>query len=159
EPWASPRSTPFPLPAFPFSHSDGLFAGACRQLGIGLHHLPQARNSRPYAGRPQCTACATCYACPTGAKASIDLTHVPAAEATGNVRLLTEATVLRLELDRSGRVAAAVYVTPDRVEGHVTAREFILAAGAVENARLLLLSASHEFPSGLANRSGLVGKF
>ena len=32
EPWASPRSTPFPLPAFPFSHSDGLFAGACRQL-------------------------------------------------------------------------------------------------------------------------------
>ena len=34
----------------------------------------------------------------------------------------------------------------------------VLAGGAVENARLLLLSASREFPNGLANRSGLVGK-
>jgi choline dehydrogenase-like flavoprotein len=35
----------------------------------------------------------------------------------------------------------------------------VLAGGGVENARLLLLSASKGFPTGLANRSGLVGKF
>ncbi len=35
----------------------------------------------------------------------------------------------------------------------------MLAGGAIENVRLLLLSASREFPAGLANRSGLVGKF
>ena len=51
DPWASPRSTPFPLPAFPFSYSDGLFAPACRSLGIALHSLPQARNSVAYGGR------------------------------------------------------------------------------------------------------------
>ena len=100
DPSSSPRSTPFPLPAFPFSYSDGFFSRACGTLGIGFHHLPQARNSVAYGGRAQCQACATCHVCPTGAKASIDLTHAPAAEATGNVRILSDATVLRLEVDR-----------------------------------------------------------
>jgi glucose dehydrogenase len=159
DPSASRRSAPFPLPPFPFSYSDGFFAGACSTLGIGFHHLPQARNSVAYAGRAQCQACGTCHVCPTGAKASIDLTHAPAAEATGNVRILTDATVLRFELDTSGDVGAAVYSHPDRVERRLTARIFVLAAGAVENARLLLLSASSRFPDGLANRSGLVGRF
>ena len=159
DPWASPRSTPFPLPAFPFSYSDGLFAQACRSGGIAFHSLPQARNSVAYGGRSQCRACATCQVCPTGAKASTDLTHVPAAEATGRARVLTEATVLRLEVGSSGQVNAAIYAGPDKVERRATARVFIVAAGAVETARLLLLSASREFPDGLANRSGLVGKF
>ncbi len=159
EPWASPRSTPFPLPAFPLSYSDKLFAPACRSLGIGLHHLPQARNSLPYDGRAQCRACATCQVCPTGAKASVDLAQIPQAEATGNAQVVAEATVLRLELNRSGEVRAAVYARRDRAEQRLTARVFVLAGGAVENARLLLLSTSRELPAGLANGSGLVGKF
>jgi choline dehydrogenase-like flavoprotein len=158
DPWASPRSTPFPLPPFPFSYSDRLFEPACRSLGIAFHHLPQARNSVAYGGRPQCQACGTCHVCPTGAKASIDLTHIPEAEATGNVRVLTEATVLRLEVEGSGQVSAAVYARPDKVEQRLAASVFVVAAGAVETARLLLLSTSREFPDGIANRSGLVGK-
>jgi glucose dehydrogenase len=159
DPWASPRSTAFPLPAFPFSYSDSLFAPACRSLGIALHHLPQARNSVAYGGRPPCQACGICHACPTGAKASIDLTHVPQAEATGHARVVTDATVLRLEADGAGQVRAAVYAGPDRAERRVTARVFVVAAGAIESARLLLLSTSPEFPAGLANRTGLVGRF
>lgn len=159
DPWASPRSTPFPLPPFPFSYSDSLFAPACRSLGIAIHHLPQARNSVAYGGRSQCQAYATCPVCPTGAKASVDLTHIPEAEATGNARVLAEATVLRLEVDSSGQVSAAVYARPDRVEQRLTARVFVVAAGGVETPRLLLLSTARGFPDGLANRSGLVGKF
>jgi choline dehydrogenase-like flavoprotein len=159
DPWASPRSTPFPLPPFPFSYSDDLFARACRPLGITLHHLPQARNSVAYGGRAPCQACSTCHVCPTGAKASIDLTHVPQAEATGNVRVVSDATVLRLEVDQSREVRAAVYARPDKIEHRLTANVFVVAAGAVETPRLLLLSSAREFPSGLANRSGLVGKF
>jgi choline dehydrogenase-like flavoprotein len=159
DPWASHRSSPFPLRAFPFSYSDGFLARGCRSLGIALHSLPQARNSASYGGRPPCSACSTCHVCPTGAKASIDLTHVPQAEATGNARLKADATVLRLEVNRSGEVSAAVYAGPDKVERRLTARIFVVAAGAVETPRLLLLSSSREFPQGLANRSGLVGKF
>jgi choline dehydrogenase-like flavoprotein len=158
DPWASPRSTPFPLPAFPYSYSDGLFARACASLGITLHHLSQARNSRAYGGRPACAACSTCHVCPTGAKASVDLTHLAQAEASGRARVVTDASVLRLEEDSAGRVTAAVYAHADRVERRLTARVFVGAAGAVENARLLLRSASSRCPGGLANRSGLVGK-
>jgi choline dehydrogenase-like flavoprotein len=159
EAFASPRTTAFPLPPFPFSYSDGLFAPACATLGVALHHLPQARNSVAYGGRAKCSACGTCQVCPTGAKASIDLTHIPQAEATGKAEIRPEATVLRLETDGSGRVSAAVYAGRDRVERRLTAQVFVLAGGAVENARLLLLSASRAFPTGLANSSGRVGKF
>jgi glucose dehydrogenase len=159
EPWASLRSSAFPLPPFPFSYSDRLFAPACQTLGVSLHHLPQARNSQPYGGRPQCRACGTCHVCPTGAKASVDLTQIPEAEATGNAHLITEATVLRLEHDHSGEVRAAIYAKPDKVTQRLAARVFVLAGGAVENARLLLLSSSSDFPTGLGNRSGLVGRF
>ena len=147
------------MPPFAFSHSDRLFAPACATVGVALHHLPQARNSLAYGGRPACRACSTCAVCPTGAKASIDLTYIPQAEATGNAQVITEATVLRLETDRSGQASAAVYAGRDKVPRRLTARVFVVAAGAVETARLLLLSASRDFPDGLANRSGLVGKF
>ena len=157
--FASPRSSPYPLPPFPYSHSDGLFASACATTGVALQHLPQARNSVAYGGRSQCRACATCLVCPTGAKASIDLTHIPQAEATGNAEIRPEATVLRLQTDPSARVRAAVYAGRDRVERRVTADVFVLAGGAVENARLLLLSSSRAFPAGLGNGSGLVGKY
>jgi choline dehydrogenase-like flavoprotein len=51
-----------------------------------------------------------------------------------------------------------VYAGWDRQERRLSAQLFVLAAGAVENARLLLLSASQDFPNGLANRSGALGK-
>ena len=159
DPWASPRSTPFPMPPFSFSHSDRVVSPVCRSLGIKLHCMPQARNSITYGGRSACRACSTCFVCPTGAKASTDLTHFVDAEATGNVRVLAETTVLRLETDRSGQVGAAVYAGADRAEKRLAARVFVVAAGGVETARLLLLSTSSEFPNGLANRSGLVGRF
>ena len=159
DPWASPRSAPFPLPPFPFSYSDGLFERACRKVRVHMHHLSQARNSIPYAGRAQCRACATCHVCPTGAKASVDLTHVRAAEATGLAQVLAGATVLRLELGAGGRIDHVVYAGPDRREHRMAARLFVLAAGAVENPRLLLLSATGDHPRGIGNGSGLLGRY
>ncbi|MGH7357406.1 MAG: GMC family oxidoreductase, partial [Candidatus Rokuibacteriota bacterium] len=158
DPWGSPRSTAYPLPPFAFSYSDQLFAKACQELDIALHHLPQARNSVAYAGRSRCLACAVCHACPTGAKASVDLTHVARAEATGRARVLADTTALRLEVDRSKRVSGIVYAGHDRRERRLAPRIVVVAANGVETARLLLLSASPAFPTGLANTSGEVGK-
>jgi choline dehydrogenase-like flavoprotein len=52
-----------------------------------------------------------------------------------------------------------VYATPDGTEHGQRARQFVLAAGGVEIPRLLLLSRSDQHPDGLANGSGLVGRF
>ena len=159
DPWGPPRSAEFPLPAFPFSHTDGIFADACRQVGVRIHCLPQARNSVPYDGRSACRACATCDACPTGAKASVDLTHIARAEATGRLTLVSGAVVVRLDADGAGRIVRAVYVDGSGARQAARARVFVLAGGGVENVRLLLTSRSAAFPDGLGNRSGLVGQY
>src|SRR5258706_4218709 len=118
--FAPPRTRAFPPPPFPFSYSDGLFAPACFNLGVALHHLPQARNSVAYGGRAKCSACSNCLVCPTGAQASIDLTHIPQAEATGKAEIRPEATVFRLETDSSGGVSAAEYSGGDSAEPRTT---------------------------------------
>lgn len=159
DPWGSFRGTPFPLPPFEFSYSDGFFTIGCKKLGIIMHHLPQARNSIAFDKRPQCQACGTCHVCPIGAKASVDITHIKKAIATGNVNVLMDSTVLRLETDHSQKVSGVIYAGHDRIEHSLSAPVVIIAAGAVETPRLLLLSTSRDFPNGLANRSGLVGNY
>lgn len=74
-----------------------------------------------------------------------------------NVRLLTQATVLRVETDSAGRrVSRARVASPGGGRWFVVAAQFVLAAGAIENARLLLCSGKS--PSGLGNRTGWVGR-
>jgi len=52
-----------------------------------------------------------------------------------------------------------VYATPDGTVHRQSAGSFVLAAGGVAIPRLLLLSASDRYPDGLANSSGLVGRY
>lgn len=158
-PFAPPRKEERPMPAFPPSYSDSLYEEACSNLDIQIHSIPQARNSEPYDGRSQCLGYSTCIpVCPSGAKYSGDI-HVRKAEAEG-VRFIDEVPVQRLEHDRAGeRVTAAVYATPDGAAHRQHARRFVLAAGAIETPRLLLLSRSTQYPDGLANSSGAVGRY
>jgi len=158
-PFAPPRENPYPMEAFPPSYSDSLFAEACETLGITMHSVPQARNSEAYDGRSPCVGYSTCIpVCPSGAKYSADV-HVRKAESNG-VRVIDRAPVQRLEHDGAGEsVTAAVYATPDGTRHRQTAKRFVLACGTVETARLLLLSTSDQYPDGLANSSGVVGKY
>ena len=158
-PFAPPREQPFPMPAFPPSYSDSLFAPACEELGIAMHSVPNARNSEAYDGRSACVGYGTCQpVCPSGAKYSADV-HVEKAQRRG-ARVIDRAPVKRLETGDGGdRVTAAVYATPDGETHRQEARQFVLAAGGVEIPRLLLLSQTEDHPDGLANSSGLVGRF
>ncbi|WP_135663957.1 GMC family oxidoreductase [Halorhabdus rudnickae] len=158
-PFAPPRERPHPLAAFEPSYSDSIFADACESLGITTHSVPNARNSEPYDDRSACVGYGTCQpVCPSGAK--YDATsHVDKAEAAG-ARVIDRAPVQRLEHDDAGeRVTAAVYATPEGQTHRQEARQFVLAAGGVETPRLLLLSESSQYPDGLANSSGLVGRY
>jgi len=157
-PFAPPRETDYPMSAFPPSYSDSLYADACETLGITMHSVPQARNSEIYDGRSACVGYSTCIpVCPSRAKYSADV-HVSKAEEHG-ARVIDRAPVQRLEHDDRGTsVEAAVYTTPDGTRHRQTASRFILACGSVETPRLLLLSDSDQYPDGLANSSGVVGK-
>jgi choline dehydrogenase-like flavoprotein len=159
-PFASWRSADFPLPVFPFSAGDKLFQNACQKLGIVVHSIPWARNSIPYQNRPACAAFATCNTygvCPIAAQYTSE-SHLELAVATGNAKVIANASVVRLLTDRQKRVTGAVYMSHDKKESEQKARIFVLAAHTVETARLLLLSESSQFPHGLANGSGMAGK-
>jgi len=158
-PFAPPRKNEYPMEAFPPSYSDTLFADACEELGITMHSTPQARNSEVYDGRSQCVGYSTCIpVCPSGAKYSADV-HIRKAEKAG-ARVIDRAPVQRVEHDASGQTVSSVeYATPDGERRRQTADVFVLACGAVEVPRLLLLSASPQYPDGLANTSGAVGRY
>lgn len=156
-PFGGGRSGPFPMDAHPFSYSDRVFEEACDALGITLHHLPRAINSRDYDGRSICQGWGTCSpACPSGAKYSADV-HVRKAEAAG-AEVIDRAPVQRLTHDEDGRrIEEAIYIRDGEIE-RLAADSFVVACGAIETPRLLLLSESDTHQDGLANSSGLVGR-
>lgn len=154
-----PREEPPPMGPHPPSYTDGLFREACERLGIETHSNPLAINTEPYDDRNRCEGYATCLpVCPSGAKYSGDV-HIRKAEAEG-ARVIDRVPVQRLDHDDDGEsVEAAVYVTPDGDRYRQSARHFVLACGGIETPRLLLLSKSDRYPRGLANESGLVGRY
>jgi len=84
---------------------------------------------------------------------------IPVAEKTGRCEIRSGAYVRRIQSDGAGRVTGAVYFDSNRKEVFQRSRAVVLSANGVESAKLLLLSASNRFPHGLANSSGLVGKY
>jgi choline dehydrogenase-like flavoprotein len=86
--------------------------------------------------------------------------HLPPALATGNLDILPNAMAREVTLDNNGLANGVVYIdkTTGR-EGVVRGRVVVLAASSAESVRLLLNSKSARHPNGLANSSGLVGKY
>ena len=95
---------------------------------------------------------------PTGTRSSALNVFVPDAAKTGRYDLRADSYVRELTLGADGSVKSAVYQDADGDLVEQEADLFILACGAVESARLLLLSKSARFPNGLANGSDLVGR-
>jgi choline dehydrogenase-like flavoprotein len=157
-PFAPRRSSPYPLPAFELSYDDAIFAERLRQHGIVLHTTPQARTRAAYEERPGCMNFGTCRVCPIGARYSPNY-HLLRAIETGRCRVHPNTSVRRLVVDRAGRARALVYrPNNEATEREHNAKIIIVAAGALESARLLLLSAGERHPDGLGNDGGHVGQ-
>jgi choline dehydrogenase-like flavoprotein len=76
-----------------------------------------------------------------------------------NIRILLHANAVRLETNDYGtRVMSVGVRSLAGKRGRVSARAFVLCAGTIENARLLLLS-DHVNPAGLGNDHDNVGRF
>jgi choline dehydrogenase-like flavoprotein len=85
---------------------------------------------------------------------------IPPAEKTGRFTLITGAMARELIVGKDGKVTAVSYIDKaTRTEQRIYARAFVVAASACESSRLLLNSKSTLFPDGLANSSGVVGRY
>jgi choline dehydrogenase-like flavoprotein len=147
----------FPYPAL--RHEHYIAALADRLRGQGVHPSPTAMavDRRPGGA---CIRCSTCdgFPCLFDAKGDAQTRAIDPALATGHCRLLTGTQVRRIVTDHTGRRVHHLTATgPDGVVS-VTGGKFVLAAGAVNSAALLLASADHRNPSGLANSSDQVGR-
>lgn len=160
-PFDPPRSRPFPLPPLPMKSSGVLFKLGAEKIGLQPQPAPLAILSEPYNGRAACLHCGFClgFGCEAGAKSSSLVTMLPAAEASGHCEVRAESTVYRLATGPSGRVREVRYFDKAGRERAQRTKAVILAANGAETPRLLLLSATSRMPDGLANSSGLVGKY
>ena len=160
-PELDPRGRPFPQAPLPLTYNLRLLQEWVSRAGIPMWSQPSAKNSSPYRGRPACCRNDTCFpVCPIGAKYSPDFTWTALREAR-RVRLIPRTVVRRLHVDGPGsRVTRATAL--DRTSGkevEFRARTFVIAGGYVWSSHLLLGSAGGKYERGLANGSGLVGKY
>jgi choline dehydrogenase-like flavoprotein len=161
DPFQSWRSQPFPLPPQPVMYVARILANGATQLGYHPFNYPSAVITAPYAAdpRPTCVSCGLCtnYGCPRNAKGSPAVTTLRRALLTGRCQLRYNAFAARMMVDGTGRhVTGVEYIDNNGQRQTVTADKVILAASAIESARLCLLSD----PSGpgIGNSSGLVGR-
>jgi choline dehydrogenase-like flavoprotein len=158
-PFKPPRGV-FPNPPHELScASERVKAGFDK---LGLHLWPNSLNivSTPFEGRPACNYCNGCsLGCMPRAKGSMDVTLIPKAEATGNVEVRPNSVARKISLNKKGLVDGVIYFDADKIEKRLDARIVVVSANALETPRLLLNSKSEAFPDGLANGSGLVGKY
>ena len=159
-PFDSPRSRPFPMPPMPIKSSGVLLERGARKLGLNPQPAPLAILSRPLNDRPPCINCGFCmgFGCEVGAKSSTLAAMIPLAQASGHCEIRAECAVFRLETGPRGRVEEVLYFDPDGNERSQKTRAVVVSANGAETPRLLLSSSNGQFPDGLANRSGLVGK-
>jgi choline dehydrogenase-like flavoprotein len=159
DPW-TPNVDPYVNPPFPNSFANTIMQRGCDKLGIKLWPTAMARLSKPFDGRPSCVQCGRCDdGCMTRAKSSTDVTYVEKAEATGRVTLLTGAVAAYINVDRAGKPTGVVYYDKNGVVHEQKARIVVVSGGSIQSPRLLLNSTSNAYPDGLANSSGLVGKY
>jgi len=149
-PFAPRRSRPFPLPPFELGYEDRILAARLRAAGIVLHTTPQAATRAAYGDRPGCQNFGACDVCPIGVRYSPNY-HLACAVATGRCVIHRETSVRRIVAGPTGGRAASLVYRPN---GAAADREFrapaiVLAGGAIENARLLLLSDRDRHPDGV----------
>jgi choline dehydrogenase-like flavoprotein len=159
-PFDPPRTKPYPMPPMPVKSSGVLMEMGARKLGLHPFPAPLAIASQPFRGRPACVHCGFCmgFGCEARAKSSSLFTMIPEAEATGRCEVRSGSYVYRVETNAQGRTTGVHYFDGDKREHFQKARTVVLSANGAETARLLLNSTSNQFPHGLANSSGIVGK-
>src|SRR2546430_10872383 len=134
---------------------------ACDKIGVICIPSRLAVITQPHNGRAACHYCGQCgRGCISASNFSSSQVMIPYAEKTGRFTLITGAMAREIVVGKDGKAEAVSYVEKStRTEKKVYAKSFIVGASACESARLLLNSKSSAFPDGLANSSGVIGRY
>jgi choline dehydrogenase-like flavoprotein len=165
-----PGGYEYPMQSIPLSMVDQGIAGGLKGFTVDgnpvfVSPTPAGRNSEPYQGRRLCAGNTNCIPiCPIQAKWDATVTLHKALD-TGKVKIIYQAVVRRVLADAEGKISGLEYVTWDKpVDPQAgspqvaVGTQYVLAANAIENAKLLLMSTSEQFPKGIANYSDQVGR-
>ncbi|HEY1924097.1 MAG TPA: GMC family oxidoreductase [Candidatus Acidoferrum sp.] len=129
---------------------------------VGVPYLPdrEAQLTQNYNGHPACHYCGNCTeGCDIGAFFSSPRYLLPAAEATKNLELRTNALAKNILVDDKGHAAGVAYIDRQtKQEVEVYGRAVVVAASTIESARIILNSKSRFWPNGIANSSGQAGR-
>ena len=153
-------SNTFPYPPLAENVVSSWIDKAGRSRGYRMVPVPRAILSQPVENRKSCYYSNYCgsYGCASGAKGSARVALIDKALETGNCTVLANAKVFRLETNGKHKIERAWYYNSHGEQQFVEAGLFVVAAQAMETSRLLLMSTNPEFPDGLANNSGQVGR-
>jgi len=148
------------LPPLPFRCFDFILQKASEK--IGAPYLPDrcAQLTVAHNGHPACHYCGNCSrGCDVGSFFSPTWFTIPDAEATNRMTLLTNALVRSVLVDANGMAKGVAYVDrKTKKEVEVYAKVVVLAASSVETAHIMLNSKSRQWPTGIANSSGQLGR-
>lgn len=138
-----------------------LIKNAAEKRGVKIIPSRLSIITKPLGDRPACHFCAQCgRGCATYSNFSSQGVLIRPALKSGKVKLTTGAMVREVLTNDQGKAVGVSYVdTTSLQEYQVNGKVIIIAASAGESARLLLNSKSSRHPNGLANASGVVGKY
>ncbi len=150
------------LPPFIPRCGELLIKKGAEKLGIKVVPLPLAVLHGDYDGRPSCHFCGACnFGCQTASRFSSLDVLVPKLQRLKNFTLRTNSPVHTVLMHRdTGRARGVAYIdakTRQTYQAH--ARTVVLAASMIESIRILFNSRDHDYPQGLANSSGTLGKY
>lgn len=157
DPTEPPRSSGYEHAPVPHEPLIARIEQRLSALGLRPFPMPSAIDHGP-GGR--CQRCENCdaFPCRIDAKGDAEVRLVRPALRAGNVELRSGAYVRRLLTDGTGVRVVAAEVVQGGITTTVHADMFVVSAGAINSAALLLRSANARNPRGLANRSDVVGR-
>jgi choline dehydrogenase-like flavoprotein len=156
-PWGPSRGR-YPYREHEINAAGLVLAKGADALGVKWAATPLSTLSAPRGKAPPCVYRGFCKSgCSTNAKQSALNTWIPRAIAAG-AEIRDLAMVGQIEIGADGLARGVVYHR-DGQWRRQRARNVVVAGYAVETPRLLLHSACAKYPDGLANSSGLVGKY
>jgi choline dehydrogenase-like flavoprotein len=158
EPFAS---APYPFPAVSHEPRIQQLHDDLAKAGYHPFHSPNGimlnEQNRPYS---TCIRCKDCdgFPCLVHAKSDAEVIGVRPALEYPNVTLLTNAKVIKLNTNATGKAVTEVVVEHNGATETYQGSVVVVSAGAANSAKLLLLSANDRHPNGLANGSDQVGR-